>query len=141
MTILLQLHAIWQWVLLAAAVLVVLKALTGWLGKQRFAGLDDRLGLAFTIIVDVQVLLGLILWLFGSLGLRTASQAMSNAALRFIVWEHPILMLLALVCAHIGRTRSKKAVDDGARHRTSFIFYLLSLLFIALIFLLPLMMG
>jgi hypothetical protein len=87
------------------------------------------------------VFLGLIIWLFGPMGLQTLSQAMGNAALRFIVLEHPILMLIALAFAHIGRARSKKAADDTAKQRISFIFYLLSFIFIALIFLMPMMMG
>ena len=141
MAFVLQLHAIWRWVLLVAAIVVVIKALVGWLGKRPFTKLDDQLGMAFTVIVDIQVLLGLILWLFGQLGLRNLSQAMGNSALRFIVLEHPILMLIALAFAHIGRARSKKAADDTVKHRTSFVFYLLSVVFIALIFLLPRMMG
>jgi hypothetical protein len=141
MAFVLQFHAIWRWVLLVAAIVVVIKALVGWLGKRPFTKLDDQLGLGFTIIVDIQVTLGLIIWLFGPLGLQTLSQSMGNAALRFIVLEHPILMLIALAFAHIGRARSKKAVDDTAKHRISFIFYLLSFIFIALIFLMRMMMG
>ena len=141
MAFVLQLHAIWRWVLLVAAIVVVIKALIGWLGKRPFTRLDDQLGMAFTMIVDIQVLLGLLIWLFGPLGLQTLSQAMGNAALRFIVLEHPILMLIALAFAHIGRARSKKASDDAVKHRTSFVFYLLSMVFIALIFLLPRMLG
>ena len=137
----LQLHAIWRWVLLVAALIVVIKTLVGWLGKRPFTKLDDQLGMAFTMIVDIQVLLGLIIWLFGPLGLQTLSQSMGNAALRFIVLEHPILMLIALAFAHLGRARSKKASDDAVKHRTSFVFYLFSMVFIALIFLLPRMMG
>lgn len=131
-----QLHAIWRWVLLVAAVIVVLKALIGWLGKRPFTRLDDQLGLIFTMVVDIQVLLGLIIWLFGPIGLKNLTQAMSNSGLRFLVLEHPILMLIALAFAHIGRARSKHATDDVVKHRTSFIFYLLSFVFIALIFVL-----
>ena len=141
MAFVLQLHAILRGLLLVAAVVVVIKALVGWLGKRPFTRLDDQLGMVFTIIVDIQVALGLIIWLFGPMGLRNLSQAMSNAALRFIVLEHPILMLIALALAHIGRARSKKAADDAAKHQAAFIFYLLSFIFIVLIFLLPLMMG
>jgi hypothetical protein len=141
MSFVFQLHAIWRWVLLVAAIVVVIKALIGWLGKRPFTKLDDQLGMAFTMIVDIQVTLGLILWLFGPTGLRNLSLAMGNSALRFIALEHPILMLIALAFAHIGRARSKKAADDTTKHRTSFIFYLLSMVFIALIFLLPRMMG
>ena len=141
MAFVLQLHAILRGLLLVAAVVVVIKALVGWLGKRPFTRLDDQLGMVFTIIVDIQVALGLIIWLFGPMGLRNLSQAMGNAALRFIVLEHPILMLIALALAHIGRARSKKAANDAAKHRAAFIFYLLSFIFIVLIFLLPLMMG
>jgi hypothetical protein len=140
MAFVLLIHAIWRWVLLVAAITVVIKALVGWLGKRPFTKLDDQLGMAFTIIVDIQVTLGLIIWLFGPLGLQNLSQAMGNTALRFIVLEHPILMLIALAFAHIGRARSKKAADDTAKHRISFVLYLLSMVFIALIFLLPRLM-
>jgi hypothetical protein len=141
MEFVLQLHDIWRWVLLIAAIVVLVKALIGWLGKQPFTKLDDRLGMAFTMIMDIQVLLGLILWLFHQPGLQNLSQAMGNAALRFIVLEHPILALIALAFAHIGRSRSKKLADATAKHRTSFVFYLLSLVFIALIFVMPTMGG
>ena len=137
----LQLHAIWRWVLLVAAIAVMAKALIGWLGKQPFGKLDNQLGMAFTMIVDIQVLLGLIPWLFHQPGLQNLSQAMGSAPLRFIVLEHPILMLVALAFAHIGRSRSKKLTDSAARHRTSLIFYLLSLVFIALIFVMRTMGG
>lgn len=141
MTFFLHFHGFWRWLLLIAAALVTLKALIGWLGKQRFIPFDDRLGLVFTIIVDIQFLFGLILWLFGPINVNMLAQAMGNPGLRFILLEHGILSLIALVFAHIGRTRAKRAVSDAAKHRVSFIFYLLSLAFLGLIFLLPRMMG
>ena len=132
-------HAIVRWVLLAAGIIVVAKALIGWLGKQPFAKLDDQLGMIFTMVVDIQVLLGLIVWLFARPGLRDLAQAMSNGSLRFIVLEHPILMLIALTFAHMGRSRSKKATTDATKHGVSLNFYMLSLVFIALIFVLAVM--
>jgi hypothetical protein len=133
---LLWFHAFWRWVLLAAALVVVLKALIGWLGKQPFTGLDDRLGLVYVIAVDVQVLVGLIIWLFGPTGLRVLDLAMANAGLRFIALEHPILAIISLAFAHIGRNRSSHGADGPTQHRTAFFFYVLSLLFLAAIFLL-----
>lgn len=136
----LMLHNYMRWVLLAVAVLVVLKALAGWLGKQKFTGLDNQLGLVYTIVVDIQVLLGLILWLFGPTGLKLLTTGMGDPYVRFIALEHAILMLLALALAHMGRTRVKRLTSDLAKHRTSFIFYLLSLVFIVLIFVFQLML-
>lgn len=135
MGLLLSLHAIWRWVLLAAAVIVVLKSLVGWLARQSWTALDDRLGLAYVVAVDVQVLLGLIIWLFGPIGLKTLTQAMESPQLRFLALEHPILMLISMAFAHIGRSRSKRMADAGAKHRSACVFYSLSLLFLAAIFL------
>lgn len=129
-------HALWRWVVLAVAIVVVIKALVGWLGKQRWDALDDRLGLLFTIAVDIQVLLGLIAWLIGPFNVTQLSNAMGNPLLRFYLLEHPIFGLLAVALAHIGRSRSRKASSDAQKHRAAFIFYLLSFLFIVLIFIL-----
>ncbi len=86
-----QLHAIWRWVLLAAAILAAGKALIGWLGKQPFTKLDNLLGMIFTIVVDVQFLLGLLLWAAGPINLSMlGSGGMSNAGTRFLLLEHPL---------------------------------------------------
>jgi hypothetical protein len=69
------------------------------------------------------------------MGLRVLTQAMGDAGLRFIALEHPILMLISMAFAHVGRSRSRRGADLVAQHRTAFIFYALSLLFLAAIFL------
>lgn len=131
---LLWLHAAWRWFVLVLAGLVTLKALLGWLRRQPFGQLDNRLGMTYTMVMDLQVFFGLILWFFGPFGLRNLAQAMGNAGLRFIVVEHPVLILLALALAHIGRARSRKATADVARHQAGAIFYGLSFLLVALVF-------
>jgi hypothetical protein len=131
-----DIHMVWRWVLLAAALLAVGKALIGWLGKQPWGKWDDRLGMFYTISVDVQFLLGLILWFVGPFKITDAGSLMSSQLARFYVIEHPLIMLIALALAHIGRSRSRKAEPDVNKHRTAFIFYLLSFLFILLIFIL-----
>lgn len=136
-----DIHMIWRWVLLAAALAAVIKALLGWLGKRPWTQLDDRLGLFFTIAVDVQVLLGLILWFVGPFRITNAGNLMSDALGRFMVIEHPLFLLIALALAHIGRSRSRKAATDVQKHKLAFIFYLLSFLFIALIFILRTTLG
>ena len=82
MAFVLQLHDIWRWVLLVAVLVVVIKALVGWLGKRPFTK-PDSVSLAWlsSRSVDIQVLLGLIIWLFGPMGLQTLSQSMGNGGL------------------------------------------------------------
>ncbi len=128
------LHSYGRWVLLVVAAVITLKALVGWLGKQPWRKLDDQLGLAYTIVMDIQFLLGLIVWLFGSTGVRMLANAMGNAYGRFIAMEHGLLIVIALVLAHMGRARTKKATSDAIKQRTAVIFYGLSFLFVALVF-------
>jgi hypothetical protein len=136
-----DLHMVWRWVMLAVALVTLAKALAGWLGKQAWTLLDERLGMFFTISVDIQILLGLILWFVGPWRLANAGALMSNPLGRFMVIEHPLFLLIAAVLAHVGRSRSRKAKTDAARHRTAFIFYLLSFLFIVAIFILRMNLG
>lgn len=128
------LHSYGRWVLLVAAILVTLKALLGSLGKQPWRKLNDQLGLAYTIVMDIQFLLGLIIWFFGPTGLRMLSSVMGNAYGRFIALEHGLLIVIALALAHVGRARTRKADSDAAKQRSALIFYGLSAVFVALVF-------
>jgi hypothetical protein len=124
-----QFHSDWRWILLLVALITVVKAFFGWLRNRSWEKLDDRLGMAFTIAVDIQVLIGLVIW-FGSGWAKLIPQAMSDSTLRFIAVEHPVLMLIGLGIAHFGRIRSRKASTSATQHRAAAIFYLLSLLVI-----------
>lgn len=132
----LDVHMVWRWVMLVVALVTVIKALIGWQGKQPWTKLDDQLGMIFTITVDIQFLIGLILWFVGPFRITNAAALMSSPLARFYVIEHPLIMLVALALAHVGRSRSRRAVDPVQKHRAAFIFYLLSFLFIVLIFVL-----
>jgi hypothetical protein len=55
---------------------------------------------------------------------------MKNADLRFYVIEHIMVMLIALVLVHIGRSKAKKAHTDISKHKTSAIFYTIGLVLI-----------
>ncbi|MCS6911157.1 MAG: hypothetical protein NZM11_11430, partial [Anaerolineales bacterium] len=103
----LMIHSVLRWLVLVAAVATAGKALAGWLGKQPFTKLDDRLGLVFTIVMDAQLVIGLILYVFLSPLTQSAFQnmdaAMSDVTLRFFVVEHLGLMVVAVVLTHIGR--------------------------------------
>lgn len=133
-----DIHMVWRWVMLVAAMAAIVKALMGWLGKQSWSKLDDRLGMAFTMTVDIQFLLGFILWFAGPFRITDAGTLMSSPLARFYLIEHPVLMLIALALVHAGRSRSRRAANDAQKHRAAFTFYSLGFVFIALIFVLRL---
>ena len=134
--VVLFLHSWVRWIVAVAAVVAVARALNGWLGKKGWAKLDDQLGLLFSTSLDVQMLLGLILYIFLSPITRAAFKnfgaAMSDGTLRFFAVEHILYMVIAVVLGHVGRTLSKKATQATAKHRIAAILFGLATLAILL---------
>ena len=134
--VVLFLHSWVRWIVAVAAVVAVARALYGWLGKKGWARLDDQLGLLFSTSLDVQMLLGLILYFFLSpitqAAFKNLGAAMSDATLRFFTLEHLLYMLVAVVLGHVGRALSKKATEPVAKHRMAAILFGLATLAILL---------
>jgi hypothetical protein len=131
-TAVLTLHSLIRWAVLVLGALALVRAVLGVAQRRDWTGADDRAGLLYTIALDVQMLVGLALY-FGlspvtSAALKDMGAAMSVPSLRFWAVEHTTLMVAALVLAHIGRVRVRKARDARSRHRGALIFFLLSLL-------------
>ena len=131
----LVLHNIIRWIVVIAGMVAAIRAVVGWLGSRQWSDLDNRLGLIFTISLDIQVLLGLLLYFVLSPITTNAfsdfGQAMSEAGTRFYFVEHSALMVVALILAHVGRSQSKKAPNDRSRHTRAAVFFVLSLVAIA----------
>lgn len=128
----LALHSVLRWAVLAAVGARIGLAATS-LSKP-FGVWDRRLGIAAIITLDVQFLLGVGMF-WGVSPATTAAMADIGAAmkepfLRFWLVEHPIAMIAAVVLAHVGNVRIKRAVDDAAKHKAALIFYSLALVLI-----------
>jgi hypothetical protein len=123
----LTLHSILRWVVLIVAIVAVIRALVGWLGKKEWTALDDTLGIMLSGSMDLQVLLGIILYIFLSPFTKSVFQdfgaAMSDGLLRYWSVEHVFLMIAALVLIHAGRATSKRAEEAPKKHRLAFIFF------------------
>lgn len=126
------LHSWLRWIVLLLGALAVGRALNGVRTRRPFTPTDDAAARRFIMVLDIQLLAGLVLYLWSSPFTTEAfhdmAGTMRNAPLRFFVVEHPFGMVASLALAHIGRARLKRATDSGARHRTALIFFGLSLL-------------
>ncbi|MEK7809732.1 MAG: hypothetical protein AAB571_11700 [Chloroflexota bacterium] len=133
-SIFLFLHSITRWLVVIAGVLALGKAIWGWFGKKEWNKVDDRLGLIYMIGMDVQVMLGLILYFFLSpyslAAFKDFGAAMRNTELRFWGIEHISMMITALALTHIGRSLSKKAGEADAKHKRAAIFFTIAMLVI-----------
>lgn len=131
---LLHTHNLFRWLVLAVALLAIVLAFSGWFGKRNWKKIDNISGLLLTMFVDIQLVIGLILYAFVSPITRSAfadfGAAMKNEVLRFYAIEHFVMMLIALILVHIGRSKSKKAVVVNKKHRSAAIFYTIGLVII-----------
>ena len=122
----LLLHSWVRWIVLIAGILAVARAVAGMSGGKPWTKADDRGTLLFTIALDIQLLIGLILYAGLSPVTRTAfadmAAAMRNPALRFWVAEHFVGMIMALALAHVGRVVIKKRTEAGDKHRLAAMF-------------------
>ena len=124
---LMHVHNIVRWLVLLAAILAIGFAFVGWLGKKDWKKSDNILGLLYTVLIDIQLLTGIILYAFVSPITKAAfadfGAAMENDTLRFYAVEHITMMIVALIVVHIGRARSKKALIVTHKHRRAAIYY------------------
>ncbi len=131
---LLAIHGIFRWVVVAAAVAAIVVAAAGWLGRKPWSATVRRCGAVFVGSMDLQLLLGLLLYFGASPVTREAFQnmaaAMKNHDLRFFAVEHTTAMLLAVICAHLGSVLSRKGLGDQVKYRRAAIWYSLSLLLV-----------
>lgn len=130
---LLYTHNLTRWIVLIAAVAALALALMGRFGKQPFGRQQRIANLTFVTSLDVQLVLGLLLYFVSPLvqaGLADMSAAMADAAVRFFVVEHATYMIVAVALAHVGSVMVRKAKDDGAKHARTLIWFGLSLIVI-----------
>ena len=100
LNLLVMIHDLWRWLVLLAALVALGAGVAVWAGQLQWR-LADRTGLIFTIVLDIEVALGLLVWL---LSLLTGQ----SFGLGLLV-VHPLAMLVAVGIAHMVRMRADRA--------------------------------
>jgi hypothetical protein len=121
MQILLGLHSLWRWVVLIVVIVALIRGIVGWARGGPWTGGDRTLGLLTTSAIDIQVVLGLLLYGLGQYWTTPGS---------FIKYIHPLIMLVALAIIHIANVRVKRLDSPIARHRTTTVALVVALLLI-----------
>lgn len=115
---LITIHGELRWLVALVAIVVLVKFLIGWLGKRQYTSLDRSLLMGYTILLDINVLLGLIILLFGG--------GFNGPRL-----EHATTMILAVIAAHMT-AMWRKSTDSTIKYRNQFLLVLLSLALVLL---------
>lgn len=126
-------HNILRWLVILAAVWVLARVWSGLLSGRGWTKQDKISGLVFSSLLNVQFLIGLILYITSPYiqGLRSnMAAAMKDSVSRFYLVEHPFAMFLAVVLAQIGFSAAKRAPEDRSKFLKGVIFYTLATIFI-----------
>lgn len=121
---LLHTHNLLRWVVLILGVLTIVKAAQGLSGARAYAA-TRRFTAMFMGSLHLQLLLGLLLYMNSpavKAAMRDMEATMADSALRFIVAEHPVLMVVAAILMTVGSIIAKNAANDAAKHRKALIF-------------------
>ena len=123
----LWLHSLLRWAVLLTAVVAWFRAAAGKTGNRPWTAQDDLWGLLLTISVDVQFLVGLILYLFLSpitrMGIRNFAASMQIPAARFFTVEHVVGMIVGIALIHVGRVKIRKATAPRRKHALAMVFF------------------
>jgi hypothetical protein len=91
MGFLLMLHSLVRWVIVFVGLFALVKFLVGWVRKSEFTKKDRRLSAGFSGLIDLQVTLGFIFFIWNGM----------LVGFPMFRIEHMLIMLLAAVVAHL----------------------------------------
>ena len=124
-------HSWIRWAVLLLGIYAFVRSAASRFTRRPWTPADDAAGRWFVISVDLQVLVGLLLYFFFSSftmsAWRDMAGAMADDVIRFWAVEHTIGMLVATAFVHVGRVKVRKAADSPRKHFLAAIFFGLAL--------------
>ena len=129
---LLHFHSGLRWLILATAVFAIFKSIIALFSHSKYTKFDNILAASFLGTLHLQLLTGLILYLYLSPWTNALTFNMSDPEIRFWSVEHLAIMLLAVIAAQVGRSISKKKNEVSVKFRLQAIFFGISLLLMLL---------
>ncbi|HVG53329.1 MAG TPA: hypothetical protein VM846_02835, partial [Vicinamibacterales bacterium] len=129
--LLLVVHSWLRWAVLILGLVAFARSAASRFTRRPWTPADETVGKWFVISVDLQVLVGLLLYFFFSSftmsAWRDMAGAMADPIIRFWSVEHMVGMLAATAFVHVGRVRIRKAKDASRKHFLAAIFFGLAL--------------
>jgi len=122
-------HSGLRWVVLVLLVAAIVKAFGKRRGGSVYPG-KDKLALFAMISVHVQLILGLLLYLWLSPLVSFEGNVMGDSLQRFYTVEHLTGMLIGIALVTIGYSKAKRQAELNAGWKSISLWYFLGLLLI-----------
>lgn len=130
------LHSILRYFILFFAIMVVFQSIAGMLQKKKFKKVHKQVALFLLIFCDLQLLLGVLLYVYRVIqpGMLSAADLMKDTYKRYYAVEHGLSMTIAIILIHVGYSVTKKNIDDDRKFKRLLWCTLLALIiFVAMI--------
>jgi hypothetical protein len=111
-------HSYLRWLVLLAGLLAIAKLANGYTRQLVYTPGDKRFSSIFVGLLDLQFLIGLILYGISPVtrgAMKDMTAGMADPHVRFFVAEHPMMMFLGLVVAHVTSVMVKKSPSDRVK--------------------------
>jgi len=118
LAIVLFVHSIVRWTVLLAAAWAAWAALQGGRSGRSWTRRARVPGVVLASLVDLQLILGLALWLALSPHAITA-----GTRSHYWTYAHPLAGIAVVTLVHVGSVLVRRRLDDAARWRTAARFY------------------
>lgn len=129
--IFLSAHNVIRWIVLILGIVLIVRSFLGWFKKWDYQERDKQLTSFFAGVYDMQILIGLILFVTkGWVGqlMNNAGDVMKTSFLRFFAVEHWVLMIVAAALIHIGSAKIKKSSDSLKKYKNAAIWFTIAML-------------
>lgn len=132
MQILLVLHNLIRWLILLFGFWTLISAISGLSARRPYTSGDGKANFFFMLSMDIQLLIGLILYFSGVWfeRLKHLGENMKDPMLRFFTMEHGLLLIIAWILVHAGRISVKKAATPQSKFKKTLIYFGIALLLI-----------
>jgi len=129
-SITLFLHSLVRWAIVALVLVMLNRNIRG--AHRPWMERDERLHVMLVAALDIQLLLGLVLYFTGPTHTYLSMPGfMKDSLTRFFAVEHGFSALLVILVAHIGRAKSRRAKDARTRRRVVLISLVIAALLLA----------
>lgn len=132
-TLVLSLHSLVRWLVLASLLYTLYRSYKGWFYKKQFSNIDDALRHWTATTTHIQLVLGLVLYYISPIVeyfFTHFENAVHQREIRFFGMEHSLMMLIAIITISIGSFRAKRKISAQEKFKTMAIWFTIGFLII-----------
>ena len=116
-------HSGWRYIVILVLAVALIRYIVALATRSRWVNIDEWLTRATPIVLDIQLVVGLVVWVL---------QQRWTGASSVASWEHPVTMLLVIAVAHGTSSRVKRIPEDAAKFRMALIGFAIAGVLLAL---------